>query len=179
MSANDRIQIGIIGAGGIGNEHMKGFQATPGAVVTAVTDVYQPLALERAKQYGIPNVHATYQELLQDPRVDAVVIAVPNDVHAPIAIEALQAGKHVLLEKPMAMNAASAKEIVKAHHKSGKVLMLSHQQRWESVYLQVRSRSTKARSDASTIRKPVGCGVKEYRAGAPGLHKCIKRAAVR
>lgn len=143
MSANERVQIGIIGAGGIGNEHIKGFQATPGAFVTAVTDVYQPLALERAKQYGIPTVYSTYQELLQDPGIDAVVVAVPNDAHAPIAIEALQAGKHVLLEKPMAINAASAKEIVKAYRKSGKVLMLSHQQRWESVYLQVKEQIDK------------------------------------
>ncbi|WP_159883576.1 Gfo/Idh/MocA family protein [Paenibacillus puerhi] len=135
MAANDQIQIGIIGAGGIGNEHIKGFQATEGAVVCAVTDTFQPLAIERASQYGIPKIYATYQELLADPGIDAVVVAVPNDVHAPIAIEALQAGKHVLLEKPMALNAASAKQIVKAYLKSGKVLMMSHQNRWESIYM--------------------------------------------
>ncbi|SDC49418.1 Predicted dehydrogenase [Paenibacillus sp. UNCCL117] len=143
MAANDQIQIGIIGAGGIGNEHIKGFQATEGAAVCAVTDVFQPLAIERAGQYGIPKVYVTYQELLADPGIDAVVVAVPNDVHAPIAIEALQAGKHVLLEKPMALNAASAKQIVKAYLKSGKVLMMSHQNRWESIYMQAKEQIDK------------------------------------
>ncbi|MEK8128558.1 Gfo/Idh/MocA family oxidoreductase [Paenibacillus filicis] len=143
MAANDQIQIGIIGAGGIGNEHIKGFQATEGAVVHAITDVFQPLAIERASQYGIPKVYATYKELLADPGIDAVVVAVPNDVHAPIAIEALEAGKHVLLEKPMALNAASAKQIVKAYLKSGKVLMMSHQNRWEAIYLQAKEQIDK------------------------------------
>ncbi|XOK64220.1 Gfo/Idh/MocA family protein [Paenibacillus elgii] len=143
MSANDKIQIGVIGAGNIGNVHIQEFLQIPDAAVTAVTDVYQPMAIARAKDYNIPNVYATYQELLQDPSLDAVIVAVPNDAHAPIAIEALQAGKHVLLEKPMAVNAASAKEIVKAHLKSGKVLMMSHQMRWESLNMQVKEQIDK------------------------------------
>ncbi|AEI41525.1 Gfo/Idh/MocA family protein [Paenibacillus mucilaginosus] len=143
MSPNDKLHIGVIGAGNIGNVHIQEFQKLPDVVITAVTDVYQPMAISRAKEYGIPTVHVTYQDLLQDPNVDAVVVAVPNESHAPIAIEALRAGKHVLLEKPMAVNAASAKEIVKAHLKSGKVLMMAHQMRWEPLNLQVKEQIDK------------------------------------
>ncbi|WP_281887319.1 Gfo/Idh/MocA family protein [Paenibacillus sp. YYML68] len=142
MAEQQGIRLGIIGAGGIGNEHMKGFRATEGVQLTAVTDVFRPLAEQRAKEYGIELVCDSYQELLESD-VDAVVVAVPNDLHAPIAIDALQAGKHVLLEKPMAIDAASAKAIVRAHRASGKVLMLSHQQRWEAVYLQVKEQIDK------------------------------------
>ncbi|GCL70235.1 gfo/Idh/MocA family oxidoreductase [Paenibacillus naphthalenovorans] len=143
MSTNDKIQIGIIGAGGIGNVHLQEFGKVSEAQIVAVTDAYQPMAVERAKQYNIPKIYNTYQELLQDSSIDAVIIAVPNESHAPIAIDALQAGKHVLLEKPMAINAASAKEIMKTYLKSGKVLMMSHQMRWDSLNMQVKEQIDK------------------------------------
>jgi predicted dehydrogenase len=88
-------------------------------------------------------VHDNHQQLLADPEVDAVIVAVPNSQHAPIAIEALRAGKHVLLEKPMAVNAAAAKEIVKVHQGSGLTLMLAHQMRWEWLSLQVKEQIAK------------------------------------
>ncbi|TVY10102.1 Gfo/Idh/MocA family protein [Paenibacillus cremeus] len=144
MGANDKIQIGVIGAGNIGNVHIQEFRKlSDQAAIAAVTDVYQPLAQERAKTYDIPKVYESYHELIQDPSIDAVIIGVPNEAHAPVAIEALNAGKHVLLEKPMAVNAASAKEIVKAHQKSGKTLMMSHQMRWEPLNLQVKEQIDK------------------------------------
>ncbi|MBE1441863.1 MULTISPECIES: Gfo/Idh/MocA family protein [unclassified Paenibacillus] len=143
MSLNSKIQIGIIGAGNIGNVHMNGIKQMPEAAITAVTDVYLPLAEARAKEHGIPHVYSSYEQLLEDPNVDAVIIAVPNEMHAAIAIAALQAGKHVLLEKPMAINAASAKEIVKAHRASNKTLMIAHQMRWESINMQLKEQIEK------------------------------------
>lgn len=143
MSANDNIQIGIIGAGNIGNVHIQEFKKLADVDVAAVTDVYRPLAVERASKYGIPKVYESYQELVQDPSIDAVIVCVPNEAHAPVAIDALKAGKHVLLEKPMAVNAAAAKEIVKAHRQSGKTLMMSHQRRWEWINLQVKEQIDK------------------------------------
>ncbi|MCR8631843.1 Gfo/Idh/MocA family protein [Paenibacillus radicis (ex Xue et al. 2023)] len=143
MSENKIIQIGVIGAGNIANVHMNEFKKVPGAAIAAVTDVYVSLAESRAKEHGIPKVHASYEELLQDPNLDAVIIAVPNEMHAPIAISALEAGKHVLLEKPMAINAASAKQIIRAHRASDKILMIAHQMRWEAINLQVKEQIDK------------------------------------
>ncbi|ALS29770.1 oxidoreductase [Paenibacillus sp. 32O-W] len=127
------IRLGIIGAGAIGNVHMEAFGKTEGVEVTTVTDAYLPLAEKRAAEHGIGHVHENPQALLDDPDVDAVVICVPNQFHAPLAIEALEKGKHVLLEKPMAIDAEAARAIVEAKNRSGKVLMMSHQMRWSGI----------------------------------------------
>jgi predicted dehydrogenase len=143
MTVDNTIQIGIIGAGNIGNVHMNEFKKVPDAVIAAVTDVYLPLAEARALEHGIPKVHASYEAMLEDPELDAVIIAVPNEMHAAIAIRALEAGKHVLLEKPMAINAESAKQIIRAHRSTDRVLMIAHQMRWESINLQVKEQIDK------------------------------------
>lgn len=131
MTAGKPIRIGIIGSGNIGNVHMEVLKKVPEAEIAAVTDVYLPLAEARAKQYNIERVYDSSDKLLADPSIDAVVIAVSNEWHAPIAIQALEAGKHVMLEKPMALNLESARQIVEAERKAGKVLMIPHQLRWE------------------------------------------------
>jgi len=130
VAVNDTIRLGIIGAGNIGNVHMRVFSQIPEASIVGVTDVYQPLAEERAKTYGIDKVYATAENLIDDERIDAVVIGVPNKYHAPLAIKALEAGKHVVVEKPMAFDVDSARAIVRAQRASGKVLMVPHQMRW-------------------------------------------------
>jgi predicted dehydrogenase len=137
------IQLGIIGAGNIGNVHMAAFKQLPDIHIAAVTDVYLPLAAERAAQYEIDKVYPDAQKLLEDPYIDAVVIAVSNEWHAPIAVQALEAGKHVMLEKPMALNVQSAKQIVEAERQTGKVVMIPHQLRWESIAMQVKEQVEK------------------------------------
>jgi predicted dehydrogenase len=143
MTNNRQIRIGIIGAGNIANVHMNVFKQVPEAELVAVTDVYLPLAEARAKEHGIQKVYESSDKLLEDVDIDAVVIAVSNQWHAPIAVKALEAGKHVLLEKPMAINVESAKEIVRAQRKSGRVLMIPHQLRWESLSMQVKEQAEK------------------------------------
>lgn len=130
---NRNLSIGIIGAGAIGGVHMDIFAKVEGAKVTAVADAHLQAAQQRAGQYGIAAVHADPWALLADESVDAVVIAVPNQFHAPYAIEALKRGKHVLLEKPMATDSASARSIADEAQRSGKVLMIAHQMRWKGL----------------------------------------------
>jgi len=143
MTSQNPIRIGIIGSGNIGNVHMEVLKQIPDAQIAAVTDVYLPLAEARAREHQIENVYATTEELLADDSIEAVIIAVSNEWHAPIAVQALQAGKHVMLEKPMAINLESAKQIVEAERKSGKVLMIPHQLRWESLSMQVKQQVEK------------------------------------
>ncbi|TBL80265.1 Gfo/Idh/MocA family protein [Paenibacillus thalictri] len=143
MVNNEQIRFGIIGAGNIAGVHIQTLAHIPEAAITAITDVYQPLAEQRAREHGIPVVHPSYEKLLEDPDVDAVIVAVPNKYHATIAVAALQAGKHVLLEKPMALNAAEAKKILLTHRQTNLTLMMAHQQRWEWSSLQVKEQVDK------------------------------------
>ncbi|GGH81729.1 putative dehydrogenase [Pullulanibacillus pueri] len=132
MGEPKKIRLGMVGAGSIGNVHMQTFGKLPEeAEFIAVTDVYLPLAEKAASKYKIPKVYATAEELFADEEVDAVIIGVPNKFHAPLAVQALQAGKHVLVEKPMGINAEAAKEIVRAQREAGKIVMVGHQMRWQ------------------------------------------------
>ncbi|HLU23095.1 MAG TPA: Gfo/Idh/MocA family oxidoreductase [Bacillaceae bacterium] len=135
----NKLRIGIIGAGSIATAHMHGFgQLQEDVILDAVTDINLELAKNRAKEFGVRRVIESSEELLQDKSIDAVVIAVPNKWHAPLAIQALQAGKHILLEKPMAINGEAAKEIRKAQKESGKIVMIPHQLRWQASALEVK-----------------------------------------
>jgi predicted dehydrogenase len=139
MGSAEKIRIGLIGAGNIGNVHLQEFGALKDQCeFVAVTDAFLPLAEQRAQQYGIPFVAATPDELIRREDVDAVIVAVPNQAHAALAILALEHGKHVLVEKPMGLNAEAAKEIVRAQRRTGLTVMVAHQMRWEPLSLQVK-----------------------------------------
>ena len=139
MSGSEKIKIGLIGAGNIGGVHIREFSKLPEQCeITAITDAYLPLAEARAKEFSIPNVPRSPEELIHSKDIDAVIIGVPNQFHAPYAIEALQSGKHVLLEKPMGLNAEDSRNIYRAGQQSDKVLMVAHQMRFESVPMQIK-----------------------------------------
>ena len=82
-----------------------------------------------AEKYNVPNVYRDYQDLLANEDIEAVSIAVPNFLHKPVAIAALEAGKHVLIEKPLARNEAEGQAMVEAAEKAGKLLAVSFQRR--------------------------------------------------
>ena len=132
------IRIGIIGAGFIGRVHARFFGEAEGAEVVGITDASSELADAAAKQYEIPRVFASASELIGSSDVDAVVVAVPNMAHAELTVAALEAGKHVLCEKPMALNGTAAREIVAAEKKAGKTVMVAHQMRWNAAAIETR-----------------------------------------
>lgn len=122
-----KINIGLIGAGGI--TRTAHFQAlsklTDEIRVTAVADVAYEAAKKLAEEWQAEHAFQDYRDLLQLKEVDAVLITVPNFLHAQVAIEAMKAGKHVLCEKPMAVNASEAERMVWAQKETGKTLMLA------------------------------------------------------
>jgi predicted dehydrogenase len=119
----DRVKIGIIGAGMIAHRsHAEAFQQVPEAEVVAVADVDAERAREFAAKYEIPQVFSSYEELLARAGVDAVSVALPVFLHAPATIAALEAGKHVLCEKPMARTSAEAQAMVDAAGRTGRKL---------------------------------------------------------
>lgn len=137
------LQLGVIGTGNIGREHIKGFGELDDVQVAAVTDVYLPGAQKAAEDFGIAKVHTSAEELLADDRLDAVVIGVPNKYHAELAVKAMEQGKHVLLEKPMALSLDDARAIVRAQQGTGKILMIAHQMRWQWNALQAKAQGDK------------------------------------
>ncbi|MCG8602840.1 MAG: Gfo/Idh/MocA family oxidoreductase [Verrucomicrobiales bacterium] len=120
-------KVGVIGAGGMAQYHIQGFRQA-GAEVVAMADVNEEAAKATAAENDIPNVFGDVGEMLASD-VDAVSIIVPNKFHAPLAIQALQAGKHVFCEKPPAMNAAEVKEMITARDAAGKQLMFNFNNR--------------------------------------------------
>src|ERR1041384_4815708 len=97
------LRVGIIGAGWPGERHAEGYLASGEAQVVAVSDLEPARRAAFAAQYAVPTTYADYNDLLADPAIEAVSVALPNFLHAPATIAALEAGKHVLCEKPPAV----------------------------------------------------------------------------
>jgi predicted dehydrogenase len=109
MSDIRPLRIGIISTAKIGREKViPGLQSTPLVEVVAIASRDEAKAKETAAKLGIPKAYGSYEALLADPEVEAVYIPTPNDSHVDLSLAAAQAGKHVLCEKPSAMNAADA-----------------------------------------------------------------------
>ncbi|HOA12346.1 MAG TPA: Gfo/Idh/MocA family oxidoreductase [Myxococcota bacterium] len=118
----DIINVGLIGSGMISQVHFNALQTVPGAKVVAVADLNQERARDFAASRGITKVFRTHAELLADQEIDAVVVAIPNYLHAPVSIDALEAGKHVICEKPLALTLEDAERMIATARRKGLVL---------------------------------------------------------
>ncbi|MCL2434496.1 MAG: Gfo/Idh/MocA family oxidoreductase [Clostridia bacterium] len=127
----NKLKVGIIGCGGIANgKHMPSIQAAGFADMVAFCDIIPERAKESAEKFGVKGakVFEDFNEMLKLD-LDAVHVCTPNSSHAPITIAALNAGCHVLCEKPMAMNYAEATAMCDAAKKNGKALTIGYQRR--------------------------------------------------
>lgn len=120
----DKLGIGIIGVGTIGSVHADAYAKVATTEVVALCDIKPDRLAEKGQRHGIETLYEDYHDLLDDPSVQAVSVCVPNALHAPIAIDAFKAGKHVMLEKPMAMNQKEGVEICRGRDAAGKMLQL-------------------------------------------------------
>lgn len=127
----EKVRCAVIGAGGIGLEHLQKLSSCPQATVVALAESNVDRARLAADKFKISRSYAHYQDLLDQPDIDAVIVALPNYLHAPVASEALQARKHVLLEKPIALNAKEAAKIIATAKKLKRILMVNHQFRFQ------------------------------------------------
>ncbi|HUX49534.1 MAG TPA: Gfo/Idh/MocA family oxidoreductase [Spirochaetia bacterium] len=118
------IRVGVIGLG-IGRSHIKGYQDHPDAQIVAIADLNPKALEETGREYGIESRYTSHTEMLAKEKLDVVSIALPNYLHKSVTLEALAAGCHVLCEKPMAMNAAEAREMLDAARRAGKRLMIN------------------------------------------------------
>lgn len=124
------MKVGIIGAGSISTNHINSYLNNKDAELVMISDLNESLAKSRAEQFGIPKYCTDYKELLRDDTIEAVSIATPTFTHCQIVIDALEAGKHVLCEKPPALTVAEAEKCAEAAAKSGKVLMYAFVRRF-------------------------------------------------
>ncbi|EJR41888.1 Gfo/Idh/MocA family protein [Bacillus mycoides] len=124
------LKVGVIGCGSIAQyRHLPEYEANPYVQIVAVCDSNKKRAKEVANKYGV-NMYTDYNELINCEELDAVSVCTPNDLHASISIVALQSGIHVLCEKPMATSKKDAEMMIEAAEKSGKKLMIGHNQRF-------------------------------------------------
>ncbi|MCM3717790.1 Gfo/Idh/MocA family protein [Fictibacillus phosphorivorans] len=135
-----KIRIGIIGCGGIANgKHLPSLAKLDAVEVVAFCDIVRERAEESAAKYGTveARVYEDYQALLHDESLDAVHVCTPNSSHAEISIAALEAGKHVMCEKPMAKTTEEARRMIEAAKRTGKKLTIGYNNRFrkDSQYL--------------------------------------------
>ncbi len=124
------LRFGFIGAGAISHSSADSVHRHPNAKVIAAQDMHPGRLKELCEAKNIPKSYPKAEDLFADPEVDAVYIAVPNKFHVPLTLQALAAGKHVLLEKPFAMNLAEAEKAAAAAKAAGKILTLGMNQRF-------------------------------------------------
>ena len=125
-----KIKIGIIGVGGISQMHINSYRANPNVELYAFCDIDKKRLEEKGKANGIARLFTSAQEMCALPELDAVSVCTWNSAHAPCAIAALEAGKHVLCEKPMATDAGQAQAMLDAAERSGKILALGFVRRF-------------------------------------------------
>ena len=132
---NKKTRIGIIGCGGIANgKHMPALKKVADCEMVAFCDIIVERAEQAAEKYGTEDakVYTDYKELLKDESIDVVHVLTPNRSHSFITVDALEAGKHVMCEKPMAINSVEAKKMLDAANRTGKLLTVGYQSRFRA-----------------------------------------------
>src|ERR1700694_2988949 len=126
-----RIRVGVIGLGYAGGEALKGYKQLPNVDVLALAGLEEDRLHQLGQAYTIPHLYLDYHDLLARDDLDAVSIAVPNALHAPITLAALERGLHVLSEKPLARTGEEAETRVQAAIKANRVLQVvfNHRER--------------------------------------------------
>lgn len=129
-----KLKVGVIGCGSIAKyRHLPEYAANKHVEIVAVCDIIEDRVNEFAEEYNA-KAYTDYKELLADDSIDVISVCLPNYLHAPVSIAASKAGKHVLVEKPMATSREEAEEMIQAAKESGKKLMVGHNQRFVSSH---------------------------------------------
>ena len=125
------LRVGVVGLGWAGETHLKSYLQLPDIEVVAVADPAEARLAHIATTYAIPNSYADYHDLVARDDIDVVSVATPNNLHAPVTVAALEGGKHVLCEKPLARSSVEGEAMTRAATSAGRVLQVAfnHRQR--------------------------------------------------
>ena len=155
-AGRDRLRIALLGTGWVADFHARAVREHPGAELVAAAGWREPSLRALAERHHVPRTTTDWRELAVDPTVDAAVVATPNALHAPQVIAFLEAGKHVLVEKPMAPTLAAADAMVAAARRGGAWLMVAHCWRFHPDVRALRARVE--RGELGEIVKTRGYG---------------------
>ncbi len=128
--AQKKLRIGFIGSGGIARAHMRYLQKFEDADIVAASDVNEAALKQAQDDHGVKTLYTDWKKMLSKEKLDAVSVCTPNGLHCEPTIAALKAGCHVLVEKPLAMNAKEGQKMVNAAKKAGKELVIAFQWRF-------------------------------------------------
>ncbi len=126
------LKVGVIGVGGIAATHFPGWKASENSELVGFADPVAPVLARVAKEHGITKTYEKPEDLINDPDIDLIDICTPSAYHAPLAIAALNAGKHVICEKPLAPTPKDIEDMIAARDKSGKYLMTAQHFRFQT-----------------------------------------------
>lgn len=144
------IGVGIVGCGRISELHACGYEGREDARIIAVCDSNAQRARKKAKEWGAEEVFTDYAKLLADPRIDLVELLVPHHLHKPMTVLAAQAGKHISVQKPMALSAAEADEMIFSANRAGVLLRV-----YENFVHYAPAKKAKEMLDAGEIGAPI------------------------
>lgn len=130
-----KLRLGVIGAGSFSDAHLTGIKYAETAEAVAISDIIEENAKKQAEKFNISSYYTNYKELLKRDDIDAVTLPLPDQIHKQVTIDALYAGKHVLCEKPMALNIDDCKQMIKAARETGKQLMVGQIGRYTPSFL--------------------------------------------
>ena len=125
------LKVGIIGVGGISGSHLPGWAASEHAEVVAGSDIREDVLRSWGQNQGISKLYTQAADLFSDSDLDIIDICTPNMYHAPLAIAALEAGKHVICEKPLAPTPGQVREMIEARDRAGRMLMTAQHFRFQ------------------------------------------------
>jgi predicted dehydrogenase len=146
----DKIKVAVIGAGIMGDEHARCVAESFREELVAISDINIEKAKGLSEKYGGCTCYSNYNEMLDQCDIDAVCIATPDFLHTQPVMDCLNAGKHVLVEKPLATGLEDSKRIIETEEKSGRILMINYTHRWAAPYFRAKSEILSGR-----IGKPV------------------------
>ncbi|HKW04058.1 MAG TPA: Gfo/Idh/MocA family oxidoreductase [Nitrososphaerales archaeon] len=136
MKSSKKLGFGIVGVGAIGKVHAQNLAGNvPRATLVGIADAYIEVAKKVGESLGIENIYSDYRKLLEDKDVDAIVVATPPFVKREIVVAAAESGKHVFVEKPMALSLEDADEMISRSSKAGIKLQIGYQRRFDAAFV--------------------------------------------
>jgi predicted dehydrogenase len=156
------IRVGVVGCGRISDLHQLGYRGRTDCRIVAVCDTKRKRARAKVKAWGVERVYTDYQELLDDPDVDLVELLVPHHLHAGMTVSACEAGKHVSVQKPMALCAAESDRMIQAAERAGVLLRIYENFRFYPPYVRAKEMIDGGEiGEPQMIRMHVGTGKSE------------------
>lgn len=151
----EKLKVCIVGCGRIATLHALGYENNPKASIYAVCDISKKKAKQKGKDWGAEQIYTNYKDVLEDPDIDMVELLVPHHLHCKMTVEACEAGKHVSVQKPMAMSLEEADEMIDAARRAGVKLRVYENFIFYPPYVKA-----KALLDQGEIGEPISIRIK-------------------